>query len=273
MRRERHPSDHPVARLAAASTVSGAATVGTVALGGALPHRPTAGTGLAAWAGSTPPDALAANALWALLLALAAYLTALHLVATVAAALRWGAALELTERASFGLISRLGAGSVIAGLSGVLLASVPASATTDATGGDPVMQLVEGGQAGDTAPTMVLTPPSDPPAPIMQLIPGDIGPAAPATGPGAEPTDGPADVAGSDRSLVAAPGGRWTVRAGDNLWDIAEAVLVDAAGAPVELEAVHAYWLRVIEANRHQLADPTNPDLLFSGQPLELPAR
>jgi hypothetical protein len=34
---------------------------------------------------------------------------------------------------------------------------------------------------------------------------------------------------------------------------------------------VAPYWQRLVDANRAELADPTNPDLLFVGQTLRLP--
>ena len=50
-------------------------------------------------------------------------------------------------------------------------------------------------------------------------------------------------------------------------------VLQQRSGTHADLDAVEGYWLRLIDANRQHLADPTNPDLLFSGQQLELPPR
>lgn len=55
----------------------------------------------------------------------------------------------------------------------------------------------------------------------------------------------------------------WTVAPGESLWSIAEDV---AAAVPVVDTA--SYWARLVEANRHRLADP---DLIFPGQVLELP--
>jgi nucleoid-associated protein YgaU len=34
---------------------------------------------------------------------------------------------------------------------------------------------------------------------------------------------------------------------------------------------VAPYWRALLEVNRHVLADPDNPDLLFAGQVLSLP--
>ncbi|MBI3256552.1 MAG: LysM peptidoglycan-binding domain-containing protein [Actinobacteria bacterium] len=70
----------------------------------------------------------------------------------------------------------------------------------------------------------------------------------------------------------AAEGGReWTVRPGDHLWGIAEAVMAEH-GSPQASEAdIAHYWAALIAANRDRLADPANPDLIFSDQVLLIP--
>ena len=56
---------------------------------------------------------------------------------------------------------------------------------------------------------------------------------------------------------------------GDNLWDIAAAI---QGRAGVEDEGlIRSYWLELISANRDQLSDPANSDLIFLGQQLRLP--
>lgn len=63
------------------------------------------------------------------------------------------------------------------------------------------------------------------------------------------------------------------VRPGEHFWSIArDAVAADLGRAPTEAE-VTPRWLAIIEANRSRLADPTNPDLLFPGQELDIAAR
>jgi hypothetical protein len=63
----------------------------------------------------------------------------------------------------------------------------------------------------------------------------------------------------------------WTVAPGDHLWSIAERSLATSAGRAPTDEEVAPYWRALLEANRHVLADPDNPDLLFAGQVLSLP--
>ncbi|MCU1376678.1 MAG: hypothetical protein JWO68_3964, partial [Actinomycetia bacterium] len=64
----------------------------------------------------------------------------------------------------------------------------------------------------------------------------------------------------------------WTVAAGDHLWSIAERVLADAWARPPADHEVVPYWEQVVGANRDRLADRDNPDLIFPGQQLVVPA-
>lgn len=63
----------------------------------------------------------------------------------------------------------------------------------------------------------------------------------------------------------------WTVELGDHLWAIAAEVVGERGGAPDDGD-VARYWEQLIAANRDRLVDPSNPDLLFPGQELVLPA-
>jgi nucleoid-associated protein YgaU len=68
------------------------------------------------------------------------------------------------------------------------------------------------------------------------------------------------------------PADRWTVKPGECFWTIAERVLSDHAGrAPSDAEIV-PYWRRLIDANRLELAQRDNPDLIFPGQVFVVPA-
>ena len=84
----------------------------------------------------------------------------------------------------------------------------------------------------------------------------------------AEPDASSPATAGSHAPV----GDRYTVVSGDCFWTIADDLLHLAWGrAPTDAEIV-PYWLRLIEANRHELADPQNPDLIFPGQTFTVPA-
>lgn len=64
----------------------------------------------------------------------------------------------------------------------------------------------------------------------------------------------------------------WEVAAGDHLWMIAEEVLAESTGSTPDEADVADYWWVLIEANRARLVAPDNPDLLFPGQVLTIPA-
>jgi tRNA A-37 threonylcarbamoyl transferase component Bud32 len=61
------------------------------------------------------------------------------------------------------------------------------------------------------------------------------------------------------------------VERGEHLWGIAEAELEHRLGrAPTDAE-IAPYWRFVVAVNRDRLADPEEPDLIFSGQSILLP--
>jgi hypothetical protein len=70
----------------------------------------------------------------------------------------------------------------------------------------------------------------------------------------------------------ATPAAHHEVVAGESLWTIARDALTSPTGGVPSDEALHGYWLDLIEHNRARLADPDNPDLIFPGQRLELPS-
>lgn len=96
------------------------------------------------------------------------------------------------------------------------------------------------------------TPPPVPGSATMRVI--DDSPAAP------PPAITPAPMPSS-----------WTVGSGDTFWHVAQATLSAAWGRPPSGHELMPYWLAVIGHNRHNLADPANPDLIFVGQQLDLP--
>ncbi len=121
-----------------------------------------------------------------------------------------------------------------------------------------------------TAPTAPARPTTTPPT---TAAPTTAVPAAGATtagtpGAGAPKASAPPAVAGPT-----SPGpGSWTVRPGDHFWSVAERVLADAWGRAATDAEVGNYWRSLVDANRSRLSDPANPDLLFPGQPLTVPA-
>jgi len=213
----------------------------------AVGHGPLAPPDLrhpATWAdwaeGRTAPDAVMA-VLRLVVLALAAYLFA---VTALAVALRLGDAGRLVTAADVITLpfvrsvvqAGLGVGIATATVAGVVAHPVAPAAPTSADAA-----IVTDAPTIDPAPTIT-----------------DPGHAPPVS-------DGPTVTRTS-----AAP--TWTVAPGDHLWSIAERVLERELGrAPSEAEVV-PYWHALIDANRGVFADPQNPDLIFTGQVLTLPA-
>jgi hypothetical protein len=64
---------------------------------------------------------------------------------------------------------------------------------------------------------------------------------------------------------------RWVIEPGDSLWSIAEEVMRRPDGSSPGERAIARFWRRLISANRHELIDPANPDLLVPGQQLVVP--
>ncbi|MBV9951968.1 MAG: hypothetical protein JO291_08455 [Acidimicrobiia bacterium] len=119
---------------------------------------------------------------------------------------------------------------------GIVLERLPAD--------DPVViERVDDGDAHRGTATMRVVPVADP-----------VPPAAPAPPAAAAPATA-----------------TWTVQPGESLWGKASSVLSEAWGrAPTDRE-VAPYWRSLVDVNRSRLADPANPDLIFSQQVLEVP--
>lgn len=61
-----------------------------------------------------------------------------------------------------------------------------------------------------------------------------------------------------------------TVEAGEGFWDIAEEQVAAELGHAPSDDLIRPFWSALVDANRDRLADPTNPNLLFTGQRLTL---
>lgn len=145
----------------------------------------------------------------------------------------------------------------LAGLSltaGLAVTAPSAGTPTDAGPGVAVMRSADAPpDASGTATMRVLGDPPPAPAPTPSPAPPPAVPATPAPAP-------PPAV-----DVVA-------VAAGDCFWSISADVLADSLGRPATEREVAAHWRRLVEANRDRLVDPANPDLLYPGQQLVLPA-
>ena len=69
-----------------------------------------------------------------------------------------------------------------------------------------------------------------------------------------------------------APEDQVVVEAGDSFWSLALEVVTEARREAPDEREVADYWERLIAANLTRLVDAANPDLLFPGQTLLLPA-
>lgn len=162
----------------------------------------------------------------------------------VGAALRLAGAASLVrvaDRFTIGPVRRLLAGSVTLGLasSGLLAVAAPALRAPAA--------------AAQTTTTTTAAP-----VPSATITMHRLGPAeAPA----------PPAIAPVTRTET----GRWTVKPGECFWSIAESVLTDRLGrAPTDAEIV-PYWWRLIDANRSELVNRGDPDLILPGQVFSIP--
>jgi nucleoid-associated protein YgaU len=155
--------------------------------------------------------------------------------------------------AGLSLTAALTAPAPGAGISGAL---VPAAVPTTWDHSDPPL------------------PPAPPAVPSWPAAP--VGPTGTATmhlvpaSPSAEVA--PAEVA-RPSSPRAAEVDSVTVEAGDSLWSIAADELAQGDGRRPSEREVADYWHLLIDTNRSRLVDPANPDLIYPGQVLRLPAR
>lgn len=126
----------------------------------------------------------------------------------------------------------------------------PSTETTSTT--VEVMTLITPEAQPPPTPSSNPDPPAPPPA-SPSIDPGpDLGPdAGPASWPSPEPT--------------------WTIRPGDHLWGISEAVLAATGIAPTDAD-VSRYLQRLLDDNRSILVVPGNADLVYPGQVFTLPA-
>ena len=128
------------------------------------------------------------------------------------------------------------------GLSGVARPDTPASTSS------------RSGRGAEPTKRPKPIPPSSSPSPGTR-------PSGPATAPPGRPATRPPDVTPSSH----------TVQPGDSLWSIANSTLSSASGRAPAPAVLARYWWQVVAANRGQLPDPANPDLLFPGDLVHLP--
>ncbi|MFP5308020.1 MAG: LysM peptidoglycan-binding domain-containing protein [Actinomycetes bacterium] len=249
-----------------------------------------------AWLGERDPIVAVVSLLRLVALGLAWYLLGVTTVSVLARTLRAARLVRLADALSIPLVRRLSQQAVGVSLAGAVLTSVtgplavaaptpmgPASAGAVASAaGDATLTMApldDAPTAGaDDAETLTMAALDDPARAAGVRVAETItmqaveAPAPPAVAP--PQVAPPADAAGATDAAAPAPaGGREvTVASGDHLWSLAEDALVAAWGRDVSDDELAPYWRDVVEANRDRLADPTDPDLLFPGQQVVLPA-
>lgn len=197
---------------------------------------------MGAWLDQRPPTEVVFALLRLVALILAWYLLAVTVGGVLGRALRLAALVTVVDALTLPAVRRM--------LSGAVGLSFAATALTG-----PVGTAVAGAEPPPVA-TMRRLP--DGAAPSPPVVPGEIMRRLPEEPPPVSPP--------------AATPRTWTVRPGDHFWAIAERMLADAWGRSPSNDDVSPYWRSLVAANRHRLRDPGNPDLLFPGQVLVVPA-
>jgi nucleoid-associated protein YgaU len=243
-------------RLVAWTAGLGAVVAAMVALGDGALAGPDlrSPSSWAAWAQASSTADAVMSVLRIVVLALAAYLL---LVTLLGIAFRLGDAgrqMSVLDVVTLPFVrsivqAGIGVGMVGATVAGVAAQPSPRSAPTRA---DAAIVAAE----PSPAPTM---------RPIEESTTTSTATVAPAP-----PGEGAAEAGRPSAPERRAPR-TWTVAPGDHLWSIAARSVATSVGREPSDEEVAPYWRALLELNRHVLADPGNPDLLFSGQVLTLP--
>lgn len=257
-----HPSSPGVLRRtlplvawvgALAAVLAGALALGATA---ALEAPPLTHPGeLGDWAAARQPIEAAFAVLRVLVVALAAYLL---LVTCLAVVLRLGPSGRLVtalDVLTLPWVRRIVQGAVGVGLVGASLAAVGSAAADPSASPSRTLTAADARLAA-SAPAhprvgddlLVRLPDVEPGPPTMEQLDGAV--ATPA---------------------VEAPVGEVTLGAGDHLWSLAERALTEAWGREPTDGELAPYWEQLVEVNRHRLADPANPDLVFPGQVVTVP--
>lgn len=197
-----------------------------------------------AWLDGRPPVVAAFGLLRLVALATLWYTAVATVVGAVLRLVGAAALVRVADRFTIGPVRRLLAGSLSLGLasSGLLAVAAPALRS-------PVA-------AAQTAATTTTSTTAGPGAGVVTMH--RLGPAETPATPAAAP-------------VTRIEAGRWTVKPGECFWSIAESVLTDRLGrAPTDAEIV-PYWHRLIDANRTELVQRGDPDLIFPGQVFTVP--
>jgi hypothetical protein len=268
---ELRPADPPVAatssfrRLAVLASWIAlliAVLVGFIGLGHDAMAAPDL-TDPGSWAGwadaRTAPEAAFAIVRLGVLV-VAGYLLLVTVLALAATVWHGRGLLSVVEILTFPAVRRVVQAMVGVSMAGASIAAVGAGSAplaTPPTAADVQLARVDHSMASAGGAEVMYRLPAQEAdgAPVMRLLTPDVGAAV-----GDDP-EAAADVEGTE----------WLVEPGDHLWSIAQRVLGESGEDPTDA-SVAAYSAALVEANHDRLADVGNPDLLFPGQSLRLPA-
>ncbi len=258
------------------------------------------------WLSETPPADMTVALLRLGALVAVGYLLAVTILTVVAQAARVRRLKAAVDRVSPAVVRRIVTGGSGVGLVlGGAVASLPLPDLT-ATPGTDAVASAPATPAGAVSPSVATMARLPGPTATMTAVTDGAVPAAPGAS-GADATmtrveappppsatmtrvdDASVGPAGGDRGPVVAtpaahrPGAltvpavpevdasTWVVEPGDSLWSIAEEVMTAPDGSTPDERTVSRYWQRLIAANRANLIDPDNADLLLPGQRLTVP--
>ncbi|MGI8807243.1 MAG: LysM peptidoglycan-binding domain-containing protein [Acidimicrobiales bacterium] len=177
------------------------------------------------------------------------YVAIAALVGTLLRMVGAASLVRVADRLTIGPVRRMLAGTVSLGLaaSGVVAVAAPALRVPAAA----AAQAAPPSTTSTSTSTTVLSP--------ATVTMHRLGPAERVRPPAVAPA-------------IAEAAGHWTVRPGECFWSIAESVLADRWGRPPTDAEIVPYWQRLIAANRHELVQRDNPDVIFPGQVFAVPA-
>jgi hypothetical protein len=291
----RHPSPRSILAWVAALCGIGWALV-RVGHGSLAP--PPSDSGLAAlrqWASARDAPTMAMSVFRLLALVLDGYLLATIVLGTAARLTRCAGAVRAADLISPPSVRRL-LGTTLGGLMLSASASAPFAIPSAWQHTRPAASLITAGpgQVRDAGgPPLVRAAGADPPLvraagaepPLLRLIspglvvpgfgavavPSPSTPTRPATLPPPPPRVVPPPVAPRVEPLSpTAPIGptSWTVRPGDNFWEIARLTIAATTPNPT-VRAVARYWRSLIDVNRDRLTG--DPDLIYAGEIFLIP--
>ena len=222
---------------------------------GSLSAPPLSAAGIASWFAQRDVATAAFALLRLLALAFGAYLLLVISLGAAARALRLARATAVIDRVTLPF-----ARTVFGGVA--LLGVISAPQPLQPQAHDTMVELPSDSSSNSSQATLHLLPelPQPTPAPTAPMPTAPEPEPAPPSDPAPLPT-----VVASDQPDT------WVVEHGQSFWVIAQSHLDDVRGQHVDEREVDTYWRRLVELNRSRLFDANEPDLLFTGQLIELP--